>query len=317
MKSLKLMTLFASLVIFCFACNQNKTKTLTSDVQLEAVEKKAPAASSIETDKMYASADSTAVAVDNNQENKPEEENKQKQKINPTSKKPVEKIDWDKKIIKTANLNIEVKDYKVFNNQLHDIVKQFGGYVSQEQQNESAYKIENNVSIKVPVDQFDDAMNKLTAAGEKIIEKKITSEDVTTEMVDTKSRIEAKKEVRLRYLDLLKQAKNMQDILQVQNEINEIQEQLESAAGRVAYLNHSSAFSTINISFYQVTDAIGITEKEPTYLHKINEAFSGGLKWVSDLLLGLVALWPLLAVVVAVLIFLKKRKSSKPKSAAV
>ena len=79
-------------------------------------------------------------------------------------------------------------------------------------------------------------------------EKKITSEDVTTEVIDTRSRLEAKKQVRLRYLDLLKQAKNMEEILSVQSEINGIQEQIESAAGRMEYLQHSSSFSTIHLT---------------------------------------------------------------------
>jgi len=308
MKSIKLMTPFASLLIICFACNTSSSKADIKEIQVPD-----KIAISNKQEVSVGTIDSTTIAG-NYQQDKPED-NKQKQKINPAPNKPIEKIDWDKKIIKTANLNIEVKDYKVFANQLHDIVKQFGGYIFQEQQNESAYKIENTVSIKIPVAQFDDAMNKLTASGEKIVERKIISEDVTSDMVDTKSRIEAKKEVRLRYLDLLKQAKNMQDILQVQNEIDGIQEQLESAAGRVAYLNHSSAFSTINLTFYQVTDVIGITEKEPTYLHKIKEAFSGGLKWISDLMLELVALWPLIIAVVTLWIVLKKRKSTKSKSA--
>jgi len=58
-------------------------------------------------------------------------------------------------------------------------------------------------------------------------------------MADTRSRLETKKEVRERYLDLLKQARNMKDILAVQNEINDIQEQMEGAAGRTG---HSLAF---------------------------------------------------------------------------
>jgi hypothetical protein len=280
-------------------------------VQLETAENKVMPSDN-ETDKIYGFADTTAIASDG----KPEEnKNEQKDKA-PLPKNDHEtKVDWDKKIIKTATLNLEVKDYKAFNSLLHESVKQFGGYVSQEEQNESAYKIENTVSIKVPVVQFEDVMNKLATSGEKIIEKKITSEDVTTEMVDTKSRIEAKKEVRLRYLDLLKQAKNMKEILEVQNEINEIQEQLESAAGRVEYLNHSSAFSTINLTFYQVIDTGAIAEKEPTYLHKINESFSEGLRWVGSLLLGLISLWPLLTIAIILFVAYKRRKSPKIKAA--
>src|ERR1700712_490867 len=44
--------------------------------------------------------------------------------------------DWDKKIIKTGNLTMEVKNYTAFNELLHNGVKQFGGYIAQEEQNQ-------------------------------------------------------------------------------------------------------------------------------------------------------------------------------------
>jgi hypothetical protein len=117
-------------------------------------------------------------------------------------------VDWDKKIIKTASINLEIKNYKTFTSLMRDDIKKFGGYVAQEEQNQNDYKIENSVTIKVPVDQFDDLVTELTKGEEKIIEKKISSEDVTTDIVDTKSRLDAKRQVRSRYLDLLKQAGN-------------------------------------------------------------------------------------------------------------
>ncbi|HXB43048.1 MAG TPA: DUF4349 domain-containing protein, partial [Puia sp.] len=233
MKSFKFMTLLASLILVFIACNnsaQNKLKSLSKDLQLDEKKDKSPVISYGVQDQAVAFADSTAIAFEDKRE---ENKNEQIPKKSLQRNTHETKIDWDKKIIKTANLNLEVKDCKAFNSLLHQTVKQFGGYVSQEEQIESTYKIENTVSIKVPVDQFEAAMSRLGEHGEKITQKKITSEDVTSEVVDTKSRIEAKKEVRLRYLDLLKQAKNMKEILEVQAEINEIQEQLESAAGRV------------------------------------------------------------------------------------
>ena len=304
-------TALALLLPVCFACNQHNKKpveSLAQDVQLQAIkepEKKWEKKEDIGPVAM----DSSVKAVDEDQIQNKKEEKPQQNKSNDNPK-----LDWDKKIIKTAALTLEVKDYKTFDHQLRGTIKQFGGYISQEEQNESAYKIENTLSIKVPVGQFEDAMDKLCNGNEKTIEKKITSEDVTTEVVDTKSRIEAKKQARLRYLDLLKQAKNMDEILQVQNEINDIQEQLESASGRVSYLNHSSAFSTINLNFYQVLDATGVADAKPSYFHEIGEAFAGGLKWVSELLLGLVSLWPLIILASIGLIAYRKRKTIKPKT---
>jgi len=225
------------------------------------------------------------------------------------------KEDWDKKIIKTATLSIEVKNYKNFNELLRPAIKQFGGYVAQEEQNQSDYKIENIITIKVPVDQFDNAVSYLTPVNEKVIEKKITSDDVTTEMVDTKSRMESKKRVRDRYLDLLKQAKNMAEILQVQNEVNDIQEQVESAAGRIEYLGHSSAYSTIHLTFYQVLNASAGNTADPGYATRIAESFKSGLKWFGELFIVMVSFWPLWIVVVSAWFIIKKYKSSIVKKA--
>ena len=44
------------------------------------------------------------------------------------------KPDWDKKIIKTASLNAEVKDYNSYYSSLREKIKSVGGYIAQEEQ---------------------------------------------------------------------------------------------------------------------------------------------------------------------------------------
>ncbi|MEP7256474.1 MAG: DUF4349 domain-containing protein, partial [Ferruginibacter sp.] len=104
--------------------------------------------------------------------------------------------DWDKKIIKTATLRLEVKEFKKYNENVHKTVKQFGGYIAQEEQNLTDEKSETVISIKVPVEQFETMMNQLPGDDVKVLERKITTEDVTGEVVDTRSRLEAKKQMR-------------------------------------------------------------------------------------------------------------------------
>lgn len=239
--------------------------------------------------------------------------NKQKQQTE--QKEPAIKPDWDKKIIKTASLNLEVKDYNTFYTSLREKVRAAGGYIAQEEQSQSDYKIENSLTIKVPVDQFDNAVVQFTTNTEKINEKKITSQDVTTEVIDTKSRMEAKKQVRLRYMDLLKQAKNMEEILSVQSEINGIQEEIESAAGRIEYLGHSSTFSTINLTYYQILNSSAKDTNNPSFGTKLSSAFGTGWSWIGDLFVGLVSIWPLFLLIFVGVIIYKRTKLQKPKQA--
>ena len=206
---------------------------------------------------------------------------------------PAPNPDWDRKIVKTADLHLKVKNFQQFTDRLHAAVKQAGGYIAQEQQTQDAGEIENTVTIKVPVDRFEDLMGQLPGDSDKLDQKKISSDDVTMELVDTKSRLETKKEVRERYLELLRQAHNMKDIIAVQNEINDIQGQMDQAAGRIAWLGHSSAYSTINLRFYQVLDE-GLQENPtPSFVQRLKESIGEGWKSLSALLIELISVWPL------------------------
>jgi GR25 family glycosyltransferase involved in LPS biosynthesis len=214
--------------------------------------------------------------------------------------------DWDKKIIKTANVTLDVKDYNAYNTAIHAKVKTFGAYIAQEQQAETDYQLVNNITIKVPVDKFEDVMNSFAGAGIKVVEKNITTEDVTGEVVDTKARLEAKKQVRERYLELLKQAKSMKDILDVQGEINTIQEDIESATGRVGYLVHAAAYSTINVKYYQYLNGVTARELEPSFLDKVGNAFKTGGEIITNIVLFAISVWPLCIAGVALVIYFKR-----------
>lgn len=238
-------------------------------------------------------------------------------KINPNAQ-PLPNPDWDRKIVKDATLNLEVKDYNAFSAGFREKIRSLGGYVAQEDQNQTDYKIENTLVIKVPVDQFDNALAQLSTGVEKVNERKVTSQDVTAEYVDTRARIEARKQVRQRYTDLMNQAKNMEEILSVQNEINSIQEEIEAATGRVNYLGHAAVFSTINLTYYQVLDATAGDKEgaKPGTRTRISEAFKTGWSWITDLFIGLVSIWPLfLAGFVAVIVY-KRAKPAKPRQTA-
>ena len=219
---------------------------------------------------------------------------------------PGQNPDWDKKIIKTAFLKLEVKDFKAYSDIVHKAAKQYGGYVANEEQNQSDEKNESTISIKVPVEQFESLLNQLPSDSDKIIEKKITTEDVTGEVVDTKSRLQAKEQMRLKYLEFLKQAKNMEDVLKVQEEINNIQEEMESASGRINYLSHQSVYSTINLTFYQPLAGYNPSNDSPGFFTRTSKAFKTGFDFIAEIFIGIISIWPLCLLVFVAWIFWKR-----------
>ncbi len=258
----------AILIISCNTRGKNTVRNAVSEVKVEEIKK--PAFDNLVNNE----ADNTDTTASP----------QQPQKQNQLPKNEADtKIDWDKKIVKTASLNAEIKNYDSFYVALREKVRNFGGYVAQEQQSQSDYKIENTITIRVPVDQFDNAVTSMMKGTDKIIERKISSQDVTAEMVDIRSRVEAKKQVRARYLDFLRQARNMSEMLSVQAEINAVQEEIESAAGRINYLSHSSVFSTINFTFYQVLNIAAKETAAPSFFTQIKTSFKSGWKWIGDI----------------------------------
>ena len=130
-------------------------------------------------------------------------------------------------------------------------------------------------------------------------------------MVDTKARMESKKQLRDKYEELLKEAKTMKDILQVQGEINDIQEDLDAAAGRVAYLTHSATYSTITISYFQYLNGNSPDSEQPGFVTNIKEAFATGGSVIVNILLFAVSIWPLLLAGSFLYVYVKRMKAKK------
>lgn len=278
------------------ACNHQKNeKSATIDVQNSDL--KIPEKDLSETDKQFqltATTDSAGAPVP------------------PLQGKNNANVDWDKKIIKTGTLKLEVKNFRQYNDNVHKTIKQFGAYIAQEEQNYSDDKIETVLSIKVPVEQFEDMMNSFSNDSTKTLERKISTDDVTGEVVDTRARLESKKQMRLKYLEFLKESKNMEEVLKVQQEINDIQAEIEGTAGRVNYLSHAAAYSTVSLTFCQPLITASAPDNDPGFFTRLATAFKSGLSWFENLFIGLTSIWPLALASLIGFILWRKLRSLKP-----
>ncbi|MBK8928603.1 MAG: DUF4349 domain-containing protein [Chitinophagaceae bacterium] len=238
--------------------------------------------------------------------------NQQPQQVQPNVPKiPVQPSNpnWDKKLVKTATIKLEVKDVKLFNQSLPEIVKRNGAYVSNEQNNFNDGFTESTVTIKVPVLQFENLINELNIKESKLIERSINTDDVTTEVVDTRARMEARKEMRLKYLEFLKQSKNMTEALQVQKEINNLQEEIESATARIESLSQQAAYSTVLLTYYNGGYSIYETTPNSPFFSRVLASFKNGAGYFGDIIIGLIDLWPIWIFSILIFLVVRKRKS--------
>lgn len=215
-------------------------------------------------------------------------------------------IDWDRKIIRRGELKLETQDLKTYSSSIRSGIRELGGYLAQEEYSSTEYRHESKMTFKVPVHLFEEAVRLLSEKATSIVSVNIGSEDVSTEVVDTKARLEVRGKMRNRYLQLMAGAKDMDDLLKVQSEVQQLQEEIESGSSRLNYLNQASAMSTLQVAVVQV---IKPEEKpqETDEAHPIKSAFLTGWSFVRDITLALLTIWPFLLAGTGIFLLLRRR----------
>lgn len=127
--------------------------------------------------------------------------------------------EFAKKIIRTANMRAEVDDYHQFRSDLAQALHEAEAFVSNENETSLKYSIEGVITVKVPAANFDALVSGISGLAPKWSKKDIHSKDVSDEYYDLQTRIGTKEEMEKQYLEILKKAKTIEEILLVQGHL--------------------------------------------------------------------------------------------------
>lgn len=227
---------------------------------------------------------------------------------------PTPNINWDRNIIRTANLKLEIKDLKTYYKPMLDRIRAIGGYIAQEELAENDFERTMRINIRIPVDQFDAAVESITTPAEKTLERNISSQDVSEEMVDTKARLQTKEQLRSRYNELLRQSNKLDDIIKMEGQINDVQEQIERGMGRIQFLQHSATYSTINLTAIQFLSDAPRADNNPENENAFIKAVKLGWEGLRVIILALISIWPVILILFTA-IWIVKRKAHKNNTA--
>lgn len=217
----------------------------------------------------------------------------------------------EKKIIKTAYISFGVSEYKESRMNIDSLIKKHKAYVSSENENNSSYSISNTIIIRVPAENFEKLLSDLEGEATEFESKSINTSDVTEEYVDILTRLENKKKVEAQYVELLKKARTIAEILEVNEHIRVLREEIEAKEGRLRYLKNQVGFSTITLYMHQDYDTVSYG-----FFHKIGDALSGGWDGFLTFIIGLIYIWPLILIGIGIWLLIRKavRKRRKRKA---
>ena len=177
------------------------------------------------------------------------------------------------------------------------------GYITSMEVSSGSYELNSDITIRVPASAFDSLLQALGGESAFTNYLQIQAQDVTEEYLDIETRLQTKREVRDRYIEVLRnQARTVEEILMAEEKIRVIQEEIESKEGRFRYLQSQVSMSTIHLHLYQTVEYV---ESPDTYTRSfwsdLKDSLADGGELIRDLFLGLMSIWPLLLILILLL----------------
>ena len=223
-----------------------------------------------------------------------------------------------RKVIKTANLNLQTLNFDEFAKALDQKIKETGAYLQYADVSGSDYyggRKSANYTIRVPeakLDLFLEGMEGIAT----VTNKTLGEEDVTLSYVDTESRIKTLEIEQERLLALLEKADDLESIILLEQRLSEVRYQMESYQSKLRTYNDRITYSTVYIYIREVNR---VTEKEPeTVWERIRNGWADTIYDITtgtqDFLVWFVVNLPYLlfwGVVVVVLVVVLKKKTKK------
>lgn len=200
-------------------------------------------------------------------------------------------VAFEIKLIKTGTLEFQTSDLGNTYQRIRNAAQINAGFLSNESTANEYDRIVQHLTIRVPSRNFDKLVDAVCKGVEHFDTKTIEAVDVTEEFVDAEARLKTKKQVELRYQDLLKRANKISEILEIERQIGELRAEIESIEGRLRYLNNRVDYSTLDISFYKKTPEHRIVEE-----NRFGRAFRNGWEGMLSFVIGLTSIWPFLLI---------------------
>ncbi len=218
----------------------------------------------------------------------------------------------DKKIIKDGSVTLKVDDIEVAKKQADSLLVLFSAYYSSENMVNSDYALNYNLAIRIPSANFEKFISALDAGDGEITNKNVNARDVTIEFIDIQSRLSNKRSYLDRYRELLKQAKSVKDVLEIEEQIRSLVEEIESSEGRLKYLTDQVAYSTLNLTIFREKGYTYRPAVKGPFGERLKRSLSGGWNGLVTFTLILIRLWPLWIIFAVVIsLWIRHRRKRK------
>ena len=210
---------------------------------------------------------------------------------------------------KDGNVSLKADKPQEAANAIISIATKFGGDVLSMQSSGEKTSQYFNITIRVPSQKFDNAMQEVLKLGDKA-SVTTSSEDVTGEYIDMKSRLDSRTRKREALLTMLTKADKIGDLLSIHDRIADVEQEIESIKGQMQYLEGMTSYSRITVDI-SPKDGLISTDSPSGFvdgLGKIWVAFQKAILW----LLMIIAVLIPFGIITLLVYFIVKASRKRP-----
>lgn len=162
-----------------------------------------------------------------------------------------------RKVIRQVSLDLEVVDVEEARRAMARIATSSGGFISDLgiEGTDSARR-SGHLTLRVPSARMEDALTALSDLG-KVRSETQGSQDITTQYLDTETRLRVLRETDARLREILgKRTGDLSDVLQVERELARIVTEIEQLEGQKRFWDEQVDLATIHVSLSEPVTGI-------------------------------------------------------------
>jgi len=195
----------------------------------------------------------------------------------------------ERKIIRNADLQLEASSPEESQQKITAIAESVNGFVVESAQSGSDVKSATlntvTMTIRVPAEKFNETLDEIRKTGTRVISETVKGQDVTEEFIDIEARLKTEKALEQQFIEIMKQAKSVEDALNVQRELANVRGGIEKIEGRKRFLENQASLSTVKV---RLQTPAAISAGSTGFFYRLTKSLSSGFDFALDFLLALV-----------------------------
>ncbi|MEA3351009.1 MAG: DUF4349 domain-containing protein [Chloroflexota bacterium] len=158
----------------------------------------------------------------------------------------------ERMVIKNATLSIVVADPTQTLEKIMSMADEMGGFVVTSNLWQTTLSggmtvPQASVTIRVPSERLDEALERIKTGAGTVRSENVSGKDVTREYTDLQSRLRNLEAAEAQLTEIMADAYNTEDVLQVYNNLVDVREQIEVIKGQMQYYQQAAALSSISV----------------------------------------------------------------------